>query len=82
MSDQKNVQIPFELFLDLVSIHLLNDSDPERLQRAKNGLEKKLDQIVTRDLYSRSKTANTAEEREKARQEYLNKKGIHQDFRW
>lgn len=82
MADQKNVQIPFELFLDLVSIHLLNDSDPERLQRAKNGLEKKLDQIVTRDLYSRSKTANTAEEREKARQEYLNKKGIHQDFRW
>lgn len=82
MADQKNVQIDFKLFLDLVSYHLLESEDPELAKRCCEGLNKKLDSIVTRDMYSRYKTAPTAEEREKARQEYLDKRGIHQNFRW
>lgn len=82
MVDQQNVQIDFKLFLDLVSFHLLETEDPELPERCRKGLEKKLDAIVTRDMYSRYKTAPTEEEREKARIEYLDKRGVHRDFRW
>ena len=46
------------------------------------GLEKKLDAVVLRELYGKSKTAPTEEEREKARQEYLDRRGISDSFRW
>ena len=46
------------------------------------GLEKKLDAVVLRELYEKSKTAPTEEEREKARQEYLDRRGISDSFRW
>ena len=46
------------------------------------GLEKKLDALVLRELYGKSKTALTEEEREKARQEYLDRRGIPNSFRW
>ena len=45
-------------------------------------IKEKYDSIVNRKLYTKYKTAPTEEEKEKARQEYLNKKGIHSDFRW
>lgn len=38
--------------------------------------------MVERELYTKSKTAPTEEEREKARQEYLDTRGIQADFRW
>jgi len=38
--------------------------------------------MVRRDLYTKYRTAPTEEEREKARQEYLDKVGMHRDFRW
>lgn len=83
MADQKNVQIPFELFHALLDYHLLEkQDDPDLQKRIYDQLLKKLDQIVTRDLYTQSKTAPTAEEREAARIRYLDKKGIHKDFRW
>ena len=46
------------------------------------GLEKKLDAMVLRELYGKSKTALTETEREKARQEYLDRRGIPDSFRW
>lgn len=82
MAKQQTVQIDFKLFLDLVSFHLLESEDPDLSKRCARGLEKKLDTIVARDMYTRSKTADTPEEREAARQEYLDKRGIHRDFRW
>jgi len=48
----------------------------------KKGLEQKMDTMVERELYTKSKTAPTEEEREKARQEYLDRRGIQADFRW
>ena len=49
-----------------------------------NSLEpmEKLDSMVKRQLYTTFKTASTEEEREKARQEYLDKCGMHENFRW
>ena len=37
---------------------------------------------TSREVYTRYKTAATSEEREKARQEYLEKVGIPENFRW
>lgn len=48
----------------------------------KKGLEAKLEAMVKRELYTKYKTAATGEERELARKEYLDKVGIHRDFRW
>ena len=45
-------------------------------------LEEKLEAMVRRDLYTKYKPAPTEEEREKARQEYLEKVGMHRSFRW
>ena len=76
----KNVQISQELFFDLVRFHLLemNEFSPA----IKKGLEAKLEAMVKRELYTKYKTAPTEEERELARKEYLDKVGIHRDFRW
>ena len=76
----KNVQIPFTLFRQLVSYHLLDDSSCS--DEICTGLEEKMDHLVNRQLYTQSKTAATEEEREKARKGYLDKKGIQENFRW
>ena len=52
------------------------------LLEIKKGLEEKMEAMVRRDLYTKYKTAPTEEEREKARQEYLEKVGMHRSFRW
>lgn len=76
----KNVQIPQELFMKLLRYHLLDaDSCAEKIKKV---LEQKMNTMVERELYTRSKTAPTEEEREKARQEYLDRRGIPEDFRW
>lgn len=76
----KNIQIPEGLFLALVKYHLL-DMDECRNEIQK-GLEQKIDAMVRHQLYTAYKTAPTEEEREKARQDYLDKVGMHRDFRW
>ena len=76
----KNVQIPYELFVSLVRYHLMEDD--ACLNEIRRGLEQKLDSLVRHELYAKYKTAPTAEEREQARQEYLDKRGVFPDFRW
>ena len=76
----KQVQIPQELFVQLIRYHLMEDDS--RVDKIRIGLEKKLDAMVLRELYGKSKTAPTEEEREKARQEYLERCGIPDSFRW
>ena len=58
----KQIQIPEQLFMELVKFHLLDME--ENLPSIKQGLEAKLDSLVMRDLYSKYKTAPTEEERE------------------
>lgn len=76
----KNVQIPYELFFQLLKYHLMDMDESE--EKIKEELEKKLNSLVERELYSRYKTAPTEEEKEKYRQEYLDRRGIPKDFRW
>jgi hypothetical protein len=61
-----------------ISLGEIDDVLPE----IKKGLEEKMEAMVRRDLYTKYKTAPTEEEREKARQEYLEKVGMHRSFRW
>ena len=44
--------------------------------------EKKLDAMVMRELYTKYKTAPTEGEKEKARKEYLDRRGVPESFRW
>lgn len=44
-----NVQISQELFMQLLRFHLVEDGSCEK--EIKQGLEKKLDRMVMRDLY-------------------------------
>lgn len=77
----RNVQIPYELFFQLLQYFLMENYEGEEIIIRK-GLEKKLNAMVDRELYSKYKTAPTEEEREKSRQEYLERKGIPENFRW
>lgn len=76
----KNIQISEKLFFALLKYHLVEIDDV--LPEIKRGLEDKLEAMAKRDLYTKYKTAPTEEEREKARQEYLEKVGMHRNFRW
>ena len=76
----KNVQISQELFIALMKYFLLEQE--ELLPEIQKGLEKKLDALVMRELYTKYKTAPSEEEREKARLEYLDKRGVPKSFRW
>lgn len=80
MEKKKSVTIPEELFIDLVKYFLADIRWDE--DRIRSRLQEKLEAMVKRELYTRYKTAGTPEEREKARQEYLEKVGIPENFRW
>ena len=69
--DMKNVQISEELFVAIMRYFMLEQE--ELLLQIKQGLEKKLDAMVMRELYTKYKTALTEEEKEKARKEYLDR---------
>ena len=76
----KQVQISEDLFLLLIKYHILEYYNDE--EKIVTGLKEKYNSIVNRSLYTKYKTAPTEEEKEKARQKYLDRKGIHSSFRW
>ena len=76
----KHIQIPETLFIALVKYHLLELE--EDLPAIRKGLMDKMDSMMMRELYSNYKTALTQEEKEKARKEYLDKRGVPDSFRW
>lgn len=78
--DMKNVQILEELFVAIMRYFMLEQE--EMLPQIKQGLEKKLDAMVMRELYTKYKTAPTEEEKEKARKEYLDRRGVPENFQW
>ena len=80
MDEMGNVQISQELFMQLLRFHLVEDESCEK--EIKQGLEKKLDRMVMRDLYGKFKTAPTEEDRERAKKEYLDRRGVPESFRW
>lgn len=81
---EKSVQISYELFIQLARYHLVkNMEEQEQLERSiVRGLERKIDAMARHEQYTRYKTSANGEERERARQEYLDMIGLHKDFRW
>ena len=80
MERKSQVQIPKDLLLALFQYQI--DGNEEYLQEIEKAMMEKLGSTEKRQLYTTFKTASTEEEREKARQEYLDKCGMHEDFRW
>lgn len=77
---KRNIQLPYELFVALIKFHLFQKNDyADEIQA---GLEQKLDSLVRHEIYTKYKTAPSEEECEKARQEYLDLRGVHSSFRW
>ena len=77
-----SVQISEELFMDLCRVILGGVDDPETMSRTSRGLNDKLDRIVARGLYSTMHDpSKSPQEREKARQDYLDARGIPTSFR-
>ena len=75
-----NVMIPMKLFWQLYAYFVLHMTDKEEVIREQ--ILKKNDSMINHYLYTKSKTAETEEEREKARREYLESVGIRPDFRY
>ena len=76
----KTVKISQQLFGDLVRYHLLDYYDVE--PNINKELEKKMEAYKKRGLYTKYKTAEIEEERELARNEYLELIGLNDDYRW
>lgn len=78
----KQVQIDFDLFKKLC-VFFGSDDAPTGIEadEIRNALSDKIDKIVARDLYTRYKRTPTGAEREQARKEYLDFKGVPQAFR-
>lgn len=73
----KQVQIDFELFLDLYS-YFFGENAPEGddANEIRRALDEKAERIINRELFTRYKRAPTGEEREQARRAYLDRRGI------
>lgn len=80
MTREKQIQIPERLFVSIIKYFIGGKQD--EFNYIVSGINEKLDKAIEHDLYTKSKVAATPEEREKARQEYLDRKGIPANFRW
>lgn len=77
----KEVKISEELFVKLVKLFLFDDDT--QYDDCKAGIQDKMDRLCRRELYSTySNKELSPEEREQARQAYLEAKGIPENFRW
>lgn len=83
----KNVQIPTELWEMLCQFHLHGHELEEwELDELWNSIEHKIrmkqEALDRRESYTQYKTAETADQREAARQQYLDQRGVPSSFRW
>ena len=83
----KQIQIDETLFYDILRYVITIDEGQEvptaeLHKRVIDGLADKCKKISDRELYTIYKTAKSEKEREKARQAYLDSKGIPESFRW
>ena len=80
---EKQIQIPESLF-KLIGAIALDESQrtEQNFQLLEKGIMDKLNRQIAHDYYTRFKKAPTEEESEKARQDYLNFKGIPENFRY
>lgn len=83
----KNVQIPLELWNSICQFHLQYDEleDWERQEicdAIEHGIRMKLESQQRRESYTQYKTAASPDQREAARQQYLDQRGVPGSHRW
>lgn len=78
----KHVKIDFKTFISLVRYFYLQEHTEELYGQITKDLEGKIDSLSKHELYTQSKTAENEQDREKARQAYLDKIGMKNSFRW
>ena len=78
---ESQISIPKSLFNELL-LYFGGDRTAERERRIKAAMDSKIDRMVAHEYYTNYKTAASPEERERARQAYLDSVGIPQSFRW
>ena len=76
----KKMMIDEDLFRMMYQYFIYDREDLR--EEISEGLVEKMDRLITRDLYTKSLTTGTDEERESNRVAYLNRKGIPEEFRW
>ena len=83
MAREKQIQISEQLFT-LMAGYILEEGlrTDENYKIIEKGIFDKVDRQIEHDLYTKYKTAPTEQQKEEARKEYLDRKGIHSDFRW
>lgn len=80
---EKQIQISEQFFIELLNFVVDEEvRTTENQDRLIKSFQRKIDKMVEHDLYTTYKTSKNDEEREQARQEYLDRKGIPKDFRW
>lgn len=83
MAKDKQIQISEKLFVEICQYFLLNQRSAEFEEVITKDINFKLDRIVEHELYTKSINTSIPEaEREAARKEYLDKRGIPDAFRW
>ena len=80
MAKKIRIELEPELFKNL--LFTCGDYEDPVLQELYKVLTDKLDRMVLREQYTTYKTSSDPDKKEAARQQYLDSKGIHKDFRW
>lgn len=87
MSNRK-IQIDMDTFTGLCRFFGLTDEDlsdddrSELYDQLHAELRDKLESVVKREAYTRYKTAQSAQEREAGRQDFLDAAGVPDSYRW
>lgn len=78
---EPKIQINKSLYNEILC-YFGGDNSADRERRIRDGINEDLDARIRRDYYTQYKTAPTDEQKEKARQQYLEARGIPKSFRW
>ncbi len=82
MMKNKTIQVSEEWFWQVVQYWEKNKPQGKLAEQIYKGIDEKLTKLRYHDLYTKSKTASSDEEKEQARQQYLDARGITESFRW
>lgn len=79
---EPKVQISKSLYNDIIRYFMNGQQDLATARRIREGIDRDIEARVRREYYTAYKCAPTAEEREKARQAYIDSVGIQENFRY
>ena len=77
----KQIQIDMDLFKKIIE-YFYGEKEEDLELEIRRGLQQKVDKLIAHQLFTQYKKAPSgSEEREKFRNEYLNRIGVFKDFR-